>query len=181
MKRASGLMLLAATVVLAASPAPGQDRREAGAHVHGSGKLDIVIESTKLSIGLDTPAADIIGFEHAPKTPEQKAKLDEAIAKLQDAGGIFKTTADAGCRLTKAEAGLEQPDPKEAKASEHADFNGTFEFDCAAIGKLTAIDLGYFAAFPAASKLAITIVTGKAQTTREASKAKPRIDLTGLN
>lgn len=172
----------AACILVAAllTPPALAQRREAAAHVHGAGKLDIVIEAGKVSIALDAPADDIVGFEHAPKTAEQKAKLEKAVAKLKDAGAIFKTPAAAGCKVTKADAGLEQPDPK-AKASDHADFAGAFELECAAISKLDAIDLGYFAAFPGAHKLSITIVTAKAQTKREATKAKPRIDLKGLN
>ena len=166
---------------LAHSALAQQKHRHAGAHVHGTGKLDVAIEGNKLSIALEAPADDILGFEHAPKTPDQKAKLDRAVIRLKDAGTIFKTSADANCKLVKAEAGLQLPDPKTNKSSEHADFTGTFEFECAAITKLTVIDLGYFAAFPGAGKLAITIVTSKAQTAREATKGKPRIDLKGLN
>ena len=181
MPRTTPIAWVLITTLLVA-PALAQDkRREAAAHVHGAGKLAIAIEGNKLSIALDAPADDIVGFEHAPKTPAQKAKLDAAVAKLQQAGTIFKTPPEAGCKQIKAEAGLEQPDPKAAKATDHADFAGAFEFECAAIGKLTAIDLGYFAAFPGAGRLAITILSAKSQTTREATRAKPRIDLKGLN
>ena len=172
--------LMLAALLAAPTAAPAQ-HRHAGAHVHGSGKLDIAIEGSKLSIALDSPADDILGFEHQPKTSAQKAKLENAVAKFKDAATIFKTPTDAACKLIKAEAGLEQPDPKATKSSEHADFAGAVEFECGAIAKLTTIDLGYFAAFPGAGKLAITIVTKKAQTTREATKSKPRIDLKGLN
>lgn len=181
MPHARTLACLMLASLLAVPAAAQAQHRHAGAHVHGSGKLDIAIEGNKLSIALDSPADDILGFEHAPKTAAQKAKLEKAVARLKDAATIFKTPADAACKLIKAEAGLEQPDPKAAKPSEHADFTGAFEFECGAIAKLTSLDLGYFAAFPGAGKLAITIVTTKAQTTREATKSKPRIDLKGLN
>lgn len=178
--RAALLVWLIVGAVGASGAAQGQQRREAAAHVHGAGKLDLVIENGKVSIALDAPADDILGFEHAPRTPAQQAKLAAAVAKLKEADKIFRMPAEAGCRLTKAEAGLEQPDPK-AKPGDHADFNGSFEFECSAIAKLNVIDLGYFAAFAGASKLGITIVTAKAQATREATKAKTRIDLKGLN
>jgi hypothetical protein len=159
-------------------------RREAAAHVHGSGKLNIVIENNKITIGLDSPANDILGFETKPKTPEQTAKLDKAVATLKDSANVFAITAEAGCTLAKSDAGFEPEVPaatgSAANPEEHADFAGTFEFDCKVIAKLKRIDLtGFFAAFPSAGKLDITLITTKGQTTRSVSKKAPRIDLTG--
>jgi len=170
------------------SAAAENARREAGAHVHGAGRLGIVIEGNTVSLELDTPAHDVLGFEHAPRTAQQKAALETAVAKLKDASKVFRLTPAADCRPTKAEAGLEQPEAAQSgKEGDkggnggHGDFSGTFVFECGAIGKLTAIELGYFAAFPDAAKLAITIVTAKGQASREATRAAPRIDLSGID
>lgn len=184
--RTARLTLVLVGTVLAASSAAQDTRREVAPHVHGTGRLNIVIENNKVSLELDTPAHDIVGFEHAPKTPELTAVVEHAIAKLKNAASIFRMSAEAGCTLAKAEAGLEQPDAsapaaEEVKSEEHANFNGAFEFECTTIGKLNSIDLGYFAAFPEASKLDIMIVTAKDQVTREATRDAPRLDLTGLN
>lgn len=179
----TALSICAAATIAGAASAQ-EARRELGPHVHGSGKLEIAIEGDRVSLDLDTPAHDIIGFEHAPQTPEQTKVLDAAVAKLKDAASVFRMTPDANCKLEKAEAGLEKPEAGEstgtAEPEAHADFNGTFVFACGAIGKLKAIDLGYFAAFPEAAKLDITIISPKGQTTRQATREAPRIDLGGL-
>lgn len=166
--------LVAAVLVALASGAPAQQRREAGAHAHGHGKLDIVIDGDTIQIGLDAPAHDILGYEHQPKTKEQAARLDKAVAALKDAGSIYRLPADAGCTLAKAEAGLEQP---QDGGGEHADFNATATFSCTAIARLGQIDLDFFKAFPGADKLDITIIGPKGQATASASRKSPRVDL----
>ena len=176
--------ILVGGVLVATSAVSQEARREVGPHVHGSGRLNIAIENNRISLDLDAPANDILGFEHAPKTQEQKAILEAAVAKLKDATGIFRISSEAGCTLVKSEAGLEQPDAlasDKADSSEHADFNAAIEFECRSIDKLRDIDLGYFAAFRNAARLDVSIVTARSQATREASPDAPRIDLTGLN
>lgn len=186
--RASVLALSAGLLVLAGQSGAQETRRELGPHVHGTGRLDIVIDGNKLALDLDAPAHDIIGFEHAPGTPEQQAALDKATAALNDAASLFSPSSEAGCKLVKANAGLEQPEPADNSAKKpsgeqhaHADINGSFEFECADITRLKAIKLGYFAAFPGAGKLEITISGPKSQATREATRGSPTIDLAGLN
>jgi hypothetical protein len=170
--------LIPLALVAFTAGAQAQQRREAGAHEHGHGKLNIVIDGGNIQFELDAPAHDILGFEHQPKTKEQQARLETAVAALKDAGRIYGLAADAGCTLSKAEAGLEQP---EAGGSGHADFNATAVFSCTAIAKLRQIDLGLFKAFPDADKLDITIVGPKGQTTASATRKSARIDLGKVN
>lgn len=175
---------LACSVMIASTAAIAADaRREAGAHVHGTGKLGIVIENATVSIELDAPAHDIVGFEHAPETPAEKAAMTKALDTLKAADMLFKLTPAADCRLSESEAGLEQEEKSEAgnNSDQHADINGRFVFTCGAIERLTGIDLGYFAAFPSATKLDIVAVTAKGQVTRAATSSAPRIDLSSAN
>lgn len=83
------------------------DKRQHGSHEHGTAKLDVAIEQNALYIALDTPAANIIGFEHAPVTKEQKASLRNGITQLKQGGALFITPQAAGCRL--ADADVESP------------------------------------------------------------------------
>ena len=81
--------LLAAGAACAALPASAEEHRQLGAHVHGHGHLNIAIEGKKLTMELEVPGADIVGFEHEPSTPEQKAAVQQAKAKLADALALF--------------------------------------------------------------------------------------------
>ena len=55
-----------------------QTTRQHDSHAHGIGELNIVLEGNELAIELISPAANIVGFEHAPSNDEQKAALAQA-------------------------------------------------------------------------------------------------------
>lgn len=167
---------LAAALVLAAAalPARAEERREAAPHQHGAGTLSIAIEGSRLELELDAPAADVIGFEHAPRDDAERARAAEAFARFKDAGRLFRLDAAAGCTATTIDVELEggggEPG-KEGQQEAHADISGKYKFDCSAIAALRRIELGYFAAFPAAQRLEVTVVTAKGQTTATATPA----------
>lgn len=53
-------------------------------HVHGTGRLQLVIEDGTLYADLRIPADDVVGYEHAPTTVAERATLTHALALLQD-------------------------------------------------------------------------------------------------
>ncbi|MEM9060611.1 MAG: DUF2796 domain-containing protein [Pseudomonadota bacterium] len=90
--RISTLSLLMASCVLA-GPALAQH----AAHEHGHGDLKIAIDGDELQIELTSPGADIVGFEHAPKTDADHAAVDAAVEKLKGAAALFPLPGAAGC------------------------------------------------------------------------------------
>ena len=77
--------ILAAALLCAAFPVNAEEaRRELGPHQHGHGRLNIAIEGSRVSMELEVPAHDIVGFEHQPNTPEQKAAIEKAKTTLAD-------------------------------------------------------------------------------------------------
>lgn len=42
------------------------------AHVHGVGKLDVALEGNTLTLHLDTPLVNVVGFEHAASSSKDK-------------------------------------------------------------------------------------------------------------
>jgi len=77
------------------------ERRELGAHEHGAAELMIAWSGSDVAIDLETPAYNILGFEYAPTSDEEKALLEEAVAALE-AGGLLQLSPDAGCTLMSA-------------------------------------------------------------------------------
>ena len=76
--------------------------RELDAHQHGHGNLNIALEGSTLYIELETPGADIVGFEHPARSDEDKAAIADAMARLGDPIGLFGIPADASCTLVEA-------------------------------------------------------------------------------
>lgn len=178
-------IILTAVIVAATLPALAEDRREAGAHEHGHGRLDIAIEGNRVSMALDVPGADIVGFEHEAKTAEQKAKVEKAKTTLSAPLAVFALPADAGCKLAEAkvEFGAEEKGEHAEKHKEHKDeehhsaVHAEYALDCAAPEKITSIEFKYFDLFPRAEELDVNLATQKGQTTYEVTRDKPSIKL----
>lgn len=77
------------------------ERRELGAHEHGVAELMIAWSGSDVAIDLETPAYNILGFEYAPTSDEEKALLAESVAALE-AGGLLQLSPDAECTLVAA-------------------------------------------------------------------------------
>lgn len=70
-----------------------------GVHQHGFGRLSLAQDQQQLMLELFAPAADIIGFEHAPNNAEQDTQYREALARVQNAGLLFTLPRAADCQL----------------------------------------------------------------------------------
>ena len=77
-------------------------RRELGAHEHGASALDVAIVEGRVEMRLESPAMDIVGFEHEPSTDEQRAAIEEARATLSDPLTLFAPPEAAGCAVAEA-------------------------------------------------------------------------------
>ena len=74
-------------------------KRELDAHAHGHGSINLVTEGEELVIELEIPGANVVGFEHAPNTDEQKAKVEQAVETFRKGATLFAATANAKCEL----------------------------------------------------------------------------------
>ena len=187
--------LFVSASMVAALPAAAQEHRELGAHEHGRGTLNIAVEGNKVTMELEAPGADIVGFEHAAKTSPEKAAAEKAKAQLMTPLSLFKLPAAAECRVTEAsvevEIGEHDHDGKEAakapeggkapaKGEGHSEFHAQYTLECKAASSITAIEFGYFRAFAGAEKLDVNVITPKGQSKFEATRAKPSISLAGM-
>jgi hypothetical protein len=193
-----------AAVSLASIPGRAEDEhRQLGAHEHGHGTLDIAVEDNRVSMELEAPGMDIVGFEHEATSDEQKAVLEKAKAELAKPLALFKLPEAAGCSVKEARVALEAEHEdadheKHATAEEHHDakhadadhdgdergghnaFHVTYALECEKPASLTAITFDYFKAFAGAQNLTVNVVTTKAQNKYEVSRDKPELDLGGM-
>ena len=86
---------------LAAAQDPGQ--RQHGTHEHGVASLTLAIEGTVMQVELESPAMNLVGFEHAPTSDAERKALDDALAVLADWGRLFRVPEEAGCDLAQSE------------------------------------------------------------------------------
>ncbi len=194
-KLAPAFIGLALLLAGGAAPAAAQ-QRELGAHEHGKGTLNIALEGSRLTMELEAPGVDIVGFEHKAKSAKDKLAVSNAKKLLAKPLGLFQLPPAAGCVLKQATAKLEGEDDhghahshgkaKDAAPAagkddhDHAQFHAEYAFDCKSPAAITAIEFGYFAAFAGAEKLEVNLITAKGQSRFEVTRAKPRLDLGGI-
>ncbi len=185
---------------LAAAPALAEDTRELDAHEHGVGVLNIAIDGTVVAMEFHAPGADIVGFEYAAESAEDRAKVDAAVAMLARPLDLFLMPASAECSVMQASAGLDSEEEGEDHAvhdeedehddsaghDEHADESGHTEFhaeytlNCANPDGLTDINFAYFDAFSNARELEVQIITGTGAQAFEVERDRPVLDLRNL-
>ncbi|MBW4709542.1 DUF2796 domain-containing protein [Roseobacter sp. YSTF-M11] len=97
----------AAFFIVTASAVAAEEPRQLDAHEHGVGQLDIAIDGSQIAMELHAPGADIVGFEYAAESAEDRAKVDAAVATLARPLDLFALPAVAGCSVVQASASLE--------------------------------------------------------------------------
>ena len=168
-------LLAAALCVCAAAHAAGH------AHEHGVVKLDIAIEAGKLTVQMESPLDNLVGFERAPRTDAERKQVDATVARLKAAGALFKIDPAAGCTLASVELmsaplKLGKPEPG-AVDDGHADLDGDFEFSCKDSARASFIELGLFSAFSGMQRIDVQIATPKGQFKRTLQRPASRINL----
>ncbi len=154
------------------------------AHQHGVARLDIAVEPQRVTLELETPLDNLLGFERAPRTDAERKAADAAVARLRAAAALFRIDPAAGCTLAKVTlaapvlglggsgAGSSGND-KDA----HADLEGRFEFDCKAGGRAGFVEVGLFDAFEPLKRIELQVVTPKGQLKATLAKPASRVAL----
>ena len=202
MRKQIATLAVVAMSLLTTSARAEEEHRELGPHVHGHGTLNIAIDDKAVSMELEVPGMDIVGFEHATSTDDQKAAVEKAKAQLAKPLGVFSLPAAAGCSVAEAKVAVEaehhhdgddddhdapqgwregrpRPGGHDERAG-HNQFHATYALDCTTPAELTTINFDYFALFAGAHDLTVNVVTAKGQSKYEVSRGKPTLDLGGI-
>ncbi len=192
----TGLLAFTLLFFTCLATAVASGTREHSAHVHGIGQLNIALDGNDLMLELRSPAANIVGFEHAPETEQQTHALYEAMELLKDGEKLFALTTNAGCSLHDAhveselakvhhEKGDSHHSEHEAAHSGdehdgetvHSEFETIYHFKCVHPEKLKSIDVQVFSFFPGFEELEVQLLTPKTKTAVELTPKNSRISL----
>ncbi len=83
------------------------DTRQLDVHVHGVGQLSMVVDGGSLVAELEAPLDNILGFEHAPETDEQRQAYADALEWVSKSTNVFDVSA-ANCSTVHVR--LDQPE-----------------------------------------------------------------------
>ncbi|EPJ2807276.1 DUF2796 domain-containing protein [Pseudomonas putida] len=151
-----------------------------GAHEHGVAKLNAVLDGTTLELELDSPAMNLVGFEHSASSDADKAKVAAVRQQLEQPLKLFGLAA-AGCKEDAQE--LESPlfgdtakdddAPEHEHGHAHSDINAHYQLNCSAPENLTQLDLTpLFKTFPATQKINVQLIGPNGQKGVETTPAK---------
>jgi hypothetical protein len=171
-----------AVLVLAGAFAAAAAEREHAVHAHGIGRLNLVVEVSTFLVELISPGADIVGFEHAAESAEDKSVVAAAVQALKDGEALFAFAPEARCRLEEAIVESTLIEESQAaggtareKAETHAEFHVRYRFDCKRPDRLTHLDVRLFERFPATHELEVQAVLSRGQKAGELTAASPRL------
>ena len=150
-----------------------------GAHEHGVARLNAALDGKTLELELESPAMNLVGFEHEARSDADKAKVAAARAELEQPLALFAIPAAAGCKV--ADQALESPlfgsdeqhgEPAKGHEHEHSEVHAHYLLRCDSPDALKALDLSeLFKRFPATERIQVQLIGPKGQQGAELNAA----------
>ena len=134
----------------------GHEKRQLDSHEHGVSKLKIALEGKNLDMELESPANDIVGFEHLPENKNQRDAIKRALSQLKNTKGIFVTSSNAKCKIKNVSGEFEVE-------KDHAGFHVKWKIRCDNPEKLNTLATNFFKIFPKAEEIEVEIVSASGQ------------------
>lgn len=181
-----------------------EDAASLAAHEHGAARLNAALDGKRLELELISPAMNLLGFEHAPASAADEAKIANARSKLEQPQALFGLPSAAGCAVSEqhfegellgsAHAGYKRGDdhdhePKNSDKHDHdhdhdhdhedgghSDIEARYQFDCSNPEALGALDLkGLFESFPGTEKIQVQLIGPNGQQGVELTPARAQL------
>ena len=185
-----GLLVITASIWMAlCSEALAKKKQKA--HTHGRAIVNVVLEGTKINAQLKSPAEAIVGFEHKPRTKQQKAAIRKAQKILNKGSNVVTFDPLAQCKPLKAKLDselLEDDHDKHHKDhhdhdknhhdhGQHAEFEAEYDFSCKKPKSIKSLTVPLFKHFPAVKLVIVNAVIGQNQIQRKVTAKKPIVSL----
>jgi hypothetical protein len=155
------------------------------AHEHGAAQLNAVLDGQTLELELRSPASNLVGFEHAASSAEDRARVAAAHDLLQEPEALFGLGA-GHCQLSARE--LHSPlfasddhdhhDHSQAPehGAEHSEVHAHYRLQCQQPEALQRLDLSeLFKRFPGTEKIQVQLIGPNGQQGVELSPATPAL------
>jgi hypothetical protein len=172
------------------------------AHLHGVASLTLAIEGDLLELNFESPAANIVGFEHIASTPEQIKAVEASKNMLETPKKLFKFVG-TDCQVEQFNVDVssvlkdkdDHHDQEEHKGDHHEEDNhkeshdhdthqdthseitASYRFACIKGSTLSSISLEFLSVFKGIEKLNTQWVTEAGQGGAELSAESKIIEL----
>jgi hypothetical protein len=142
-------------------------------------RLNAVLDGNTLELEMESPAMNLVGFEHAASSDADKARVAATRTELESPLALFALPEAAGCKVASQE--LESPlfgaadhhdEHAEGHDHEHSDVHAHYRFDCSSPDALKSLELaGLFKRFPTTEKIQVQLIGPNGQQGAELSKS----------
>lgn len=189
--RLTATLAVATTVVTFNTPLIAQTERELGSHEHGSASMNVAIDGDAVFVELESPWNNFVGFEYEPKSADEHALVDDAMAQL-NAPSTLLSFVGTDCVVSEAviDSGMADSDEHgDEHDDEHGDEHGkethssvlaSYTFTCESIGDLSAIDVNILSIWTGFQELDVQLIGPAGQTLAEVTPEQQRLDITGI-
>ena len=160
------------------------------AHVHGKASLNLVLDGQSLFIEFESPAYNLVGFEHEPKDQIQQKEVQDTLSLLSRPRKVFGFSAQAGClvesvSVTTTMAGVgkntvgyeeehheeehheeehhEHSDGDSTNKESHSEFKANYLMTCSEPEKLRTIEFKLFKEFLGLKSVQVQWINGEGQ------------------
>ncbi len=93
--------------------------KELDAHEHGAARLTIATSDKGFEVSLESPSANVFGFEYTPSSDEDHHTIHEAVEVLEAGNALFLASESAGCQQSSVE--IESAQVKSHDEAKHED------------------------------------------------------------
>ena len=153
-----------------------------GAHEHGVASLNAALDGNLLELQFESPAMNLVGFEHEAKSDADKAKVAAARQHLEQPQALFALPIEAKCALQDSEldsplfGGHAHDEHEHADEHGHSDIDASYRFACANAEALQTLELGsFFGTFPGTEKLEVQLIGPSGQQGAELTPSNSRL------
>ena len=155
------------------------------AHVHGGASLNLVLDDQSLFIEFESPAYNLVGFEHEPKDQIQQKEVQDTLSLLSKPRKVFGFSAQAGClvesvSVTTTMAGVgkntvgyeeehheeehhDHSDGDSTNKESHSEFKANYLMICSEPEKLRTIEFKLFKEFLGLKSVQVQWINGEGQ------------------
>jgi hypothetical protein len=177
--RATWSLIIVSLLVLLSrdSAARAEEFEQHHAHEHGKVTLNVAVEGNALVVELDASAANVVGFEHAPRTTAERSAAANAAALLRSGKDVLALPPEAQCRVEQAD--LTEPTWGKDGHEHHADYEARLTYRCAQPAKLAWFEPSLLGKLPNVTEAQINLITSTGQRSETVKSSRARIALRG--
>lgn len=125
------------------------------AHVHGVSELKLAIDTQNIDIHFQSPANNIVGFEHSAISKKEKQRVKKATEILSNPALLF-LFGGTDCTATSSSidmGGLLDSHNKHTQQDAHNEITAHYRFQCQSISQLNHIEIQLFNQFTIISEI----------------------------